>query len=110
VARAARENPVLLEMLRDGRLHLSGMARLAPHLTRQNSEAVLKRASGCRIAKYGSWSPSWSRGPMSPPASASCLSVRRPTAGVRRNSGRPELSLMLSTSSRGWPRRPAHRS
>ena len=46
VARAARENPVLLEMLRDGRLHLSGIARLAPHLTRQNAEAVLERASG----------------------------------------------------------------
>jgi hypothetical protein len=46
VARAARENPVLLTMLRDGRLHLSGIARLAPHLTRQNSETVLKRASG----------------------------------------------------------------
>ncbi len=46
VARAARENPVLLDMLRDGRLHLSGIARLAPHLTRQNSDAVLKRASG----------------------------------------------------------------
>ena len=46
VARAARENPVLLEMLHDGRLHLSGIARLAPHLTRQNAEAVLKRASG----------------------------------------------------------------
>jgi hypothetical protein len=46
VARAARENPVLLEMLRDGRLHLSGIARLAPHLTRENAEAVLRRASG----------------------------------------------------------------
>jgi len=46
VARAARENPVLLEMLRDGRLHLSGIARLAPHLTRQNADAVLKRACG----------------------------------------------------------------
>ncbi len=45
VARAARERPVLLEMLRDGRLHLSGIARLAPHLTAQNEEAVLKRAS-----------------------------------------------------------------
>jgi 5-methylcytosine-specific restriction endonuclease McrA len=45
VARAARENPVLLEMLHDGRLHLSGIARLAPHLTRQNEDAVLKRAS-----------------------------------------------------------------
>ena len=46
VARAAREHPVLLEMLRDGRLHLSGVARLAPHLTRQNAEAILMRACG----------------------------------------------------------------
>ena len=46
VARAVRENPVLLEMLTDGRLHLSGSARLAPHLTRKNSDAVLNRASG----------------------------------------------------------------
>ena len=46
VARAARENPVLLDMLRDARLHLSGIARLAPHLIRQNSDAVLSRASG----------------------------------------------------------------
>ena len=46
VARAARENPVLLEMLRDGRLHLSGIARLAPHLTRENAPVVLERASG----------------------------------------------------------------
>lgn len=45
VARVARANPNLLDMLRDGRLHLSGVARLAPHLTRQNSEALLKRAS-----------------------------------------------------------------
>jgi hypothetical protein len=46
VARAARENPVLLDLLRDGRLHLSGIARLAPHLRRENSGAVLERACG----------------------------------------------------------------
>lgn len=46
VARATREHPVLLEMLRDGRLHLSGIARLAPHLTAENRNAVLKRAAG----------------------------------------------------------------
>jgi 5-methylcytosine-specific restriction endonuclease McrA len=33
-------------MLRDGRLHLSGIARLAPHLTHENAQAVLKRACG----------------------------------------------------------------
>jgi hypothetical protein len=46
VARASRQHPVLLEMLGDGRLHLSGIARLAPHLTRENAEAVLERACG----------------------------------------------------------------
>ncbi len=44
VARAARQHPVLLEMLADGRLHLSGIAKLAPHLTRENRDVLLSRA------------------------------------------------------------------
>jgi len=43
-ARASRRYPVLLEMLRDGRLHLNAIARLAPHLTDENCQAVLGRA------------------------------------------------------------------
>ena len=35
VARASRRHPPLLSMLRDGRLHLATIARLAPHLTRR---------------------------------------------------------------------------
>ena len=46
VARAARQYPAVLEMLRDGRLHLSGIARLAPHLTPANVGSLLERASG----------------------------------------------------------------
>ena len=45
VARASRKYPVLLEMLRDGRLHLSGAALLAPHLTPHNQRALLERAT-----------------------------------------------------------------
>ena len=45
VARAARKHEVLLAMLRDGRLHLSGIAMLAPLLTRDNRDAVLARAT-----------------------------------------------------------------
>ena len=45
-ARAARKHPMLLEMLRDGRLHLSGIERLAPHLTEANREKLLARAAG----------------------------------------------------------------
>ncbi len=45
VARAARKHPTILEMLGDGRLHLSGISLLAPHLTPENATAVLERAA-----------------------------------------------------------------
>ena len=45
VARASREHPILLTMLAEGRLHLSGIAKLAPHLTRENRGALLGRAT-----------------------------------------------------------------
>ncbi len=45
VARAARRHPILLKMLADGRLHLSGIAIVAPHLTAENCEKVLARAA-----------------------------------------------------------------
>ena len=44
VAKAAREHPVLLEMLADGRLHLRGIGKLAPVLTSENRDALLARA------------------------------------------------------------------
>jgi len=45
VARAIRKHPMLLSMLREGRLHLSGIALLAPHLTPKNRQGLLKRAT-----------------------------------------------------------------
>ena len=44
VARAARDHPILLTMLADGRLHLSGIAKLAPMLTVENRDALIVRA------------------------------------------------------------------
>lgn len=44
-ARASRKYPVLLEMLGDGRLHLSGIGKLAPHLTEDTCESLLARAA-----------------------------------------------------------------
>jgi hypothetical protein len=44
-ARVARDHPVILSMLADGRLHLSGIAKLAPQLTRENGEELLGRAA-----------------------------------------------------------------
>ena len=46
-ARASRKHPILLAMLADGRLHLTAIAKLAPHLTPDNREAVLERATHC---------------------------------------------------------------
>ena len=44
-ARAARQHPVLLAMLREGSLHLTAVAKLAPHLTPDNSETLVRRAA-----------------------------------------------------------------
>ena len=44
VARASRKHPMILAMLRDGRLHLSGIVVLVPHLTSGNRDSLLKRA------------------------------------------------------------------
>lgn len=45
VARAARRYPILLEMLRDGRIHTSGIGKLVPHLTDANVAELLERAT-----------------------------------------------------------------
>jgi len=44
-ARASREHPLLLDMLADGRLHLSGVGKLAAHLTHANAPVLLARAA-----------------------------------------------------------------
>src|SRR5258706_12369420 len=44
-SRASREHPVLLTMLADGRLHLTAIDKLAPHLTGENRDAILERAT-----------------------------------------------------------------
>jgi hypothetical protein len=46
VARASRKHPVLLEMLSDGRCHLSGISKLAPVLTEENRETLMGQAVG----------------------------------------------------------------
>jgi hypothetical protein len=44
-ARAAREFPDILERLEDGRLHLTAVVLLAPHLTRENAAELLEAGS-----------------------------------------------------------------
>ena len=46
MARASRRFPQLLEWLASGRVHLSGLNLLAPHLTEDNVEELLERAAG----------------------------------------------------------------
>ena len=45
-ARVARRCPLVLSMLADGRLHVSGVQRLAPHLTQDNHRSLLQQAAG----------------------------------------------------------------
>jgi hypothetical protein len=46
VARVARELPAVLEALRTGAVHLSGLRVLVPHLDEENHETVLALAAG----------------------------------------------------------------
>src|SRR5689334_3333769 len=46
VARAARRLPSMVEALRSGRVHLTGLRLLVPHLTAENVSDVLERATG----------------------------------------------------------------
>ncbi len=44
--RAARRFPGIFTMVADGRLHLSGVVQLAPHLTTENVDKLLAAAAG----------------------------------------------------------------
>ena len=44
-ARAARRFPIIFELLADGRIHLSAVRLLAPHLTEANQQSLLGEAS-----------------------------------------------------------------
>jgi hypothetical protein len=46
LARAARRLPVILEVVRSGQVHLTGLRLLAPHLTTDNQSKVLAEAAG----------------------------------------------------------------
>src|SRR5206468_2142775 len=50
-ARAARRFPVVLEMLSQGRIHLTAVKLLAPYLTPENHRQVLETACGKRRAQ-----------------------------------------------------------
>lgn len=46
VARAGRRLPRVVEMLRSGAIHLSGLRVLVPHLTDESADALLEQAAG----------------------------------------------------------------
>jgi len=46
VARAARRLPAMIESLRSGQVHLTGLKLLAPHLTAENHRELLAEAAG----------------------------------------------------------------
>ena len=51
VGRASRKHPILLEMLANGHLHLTGICKLLPHLNDENRESLLKRATRLSLRK-----------------------------------------------------------
>jgi hypothetical protein len=76
VARVARECPEVLGALASGRVHLAGLALLAPHVRRDNIGALLVRAAG--KSKRAIESLGKARGRRLPRARRKCLISHRP--------------------------------
>ena len=55
VARTARQFPAIFAALAEGRLHLTGVLLLAPHLTTVNADELLCAATGKRKAEIEEW-------------------------------------------------------
>ena len=64
-ARACRDFPVILDLLASGAMSLTSVRILRPHLTPENHEAVLARASGRSRREIEPWSRNWRHDPMS---------------------------------------------
>jgi 5-methylcytosine-specific restriction endonuclease McrA len=54
-ARAGRRFPAIFEALAEGRLHLTAVVRLAPHLTRENAGELLAAAAGKTKSEIEEW-------------------------------------------------------
>jgi hypothetical protein len=54
-ARAGRECPGIYEVLADGRVHLTAVVRLAPHLTPENADELLGAAAGKTKSEIEEW-------------------------------------------------------
>jgi hypothetical protein len=79
VARAARRFPVVLDMLADGRVHLTAVRLLAPHLTVANHADVLGSALGkTKSRSRRSWPGSLHAPTRPPPSDAFRRLVQRP--------------------------------
>ncbi len=106
VARAARMHPILLEMLADGSLHLSGIAKLVPLLTETNEKHFWPARLINRNGRSRSWSPSSLLRPMFLRCYASYPNDERRHRPWRSNSVRNEWTS-LSESKQVNPEREA---
>ncbi len=115
-ARASREYPVLLTMVEDGRLHLSGICVLAPHLTKANCDELLLEPFTRPRTRSKNWWPRLRRSRMSRRWFASWCRGKRSSCHKRRPSlvqtepvqtaseriVRPLRQLLLRKHLRSW--------
>ena len=80
VARLSRRFPEVVTFLREGRVHLTGLGLLAPHMTDENHVELLESASGKSKREIEQWLVG--RAPKA--AVATSVSVVNPTSGTPR--------------------------
>jgi hypothetical protein len=115
VARVSRRFPVVLAMLADGRLHLSAIARLAPHLRDEGGEALLARAAHrskrelelliAELAPSPDVPSTMRRLPAAP--SPAAVEFRPDGVGIRELGSRPVLGATLAADPPSVPSAPA---
>lgn len=124
VARAAQRVPGVLAFLSEGRVHLTGLRLLAPHLTTENWAAILEEAAGkskqgieelvARLAPKPAAPPTirklperrWTELPLSPATLEPSPSVVVPPAPVPTAELPAALSAMHELSATAGPSRP----
>ncbi len=74
-AKASRDFPIILELLRTGKIHLTGILLLREHLTPENHAAILARAEGASMDQLKRMAAALSPVPASPPERTRVIAV-----------------------------------
>jgi hypothetical protein len=106
-ARAARRFPVLFQAVAEGRLHLTAVCLIAPHLTPANMDELLRAVEGRSRGEIQEWLATRFPQAASPPPLASIRPVALPAPKTAALDRRPDMFESSAPLDRGLASLPA---